>query len=113
MHRALQFLATGSKQQYRCSAGDTLLALQPDGTLLPCRRLPVPLGNVMKTTLRRIYEEHPLLGELRDDSKVADGCQSCDHARQCGGGLRCLSHALCGDPFVADPGCWLASRAES
>lgn len=106
-HRALQFL-TGDASPYRCTAGDSLLTLLPNGDLLPCRRLPLPVGNVLRTPLRELYRESAILRALREPRRVAAGCEPCAFRHTCGGGLRCLAFALRGDPFTSDPGCWLA-----
>lgn len=106
LHRALQFLLTGERP-YRCSAGKSLLALLPSGDLLPCRRMPRVVGNVFKDTLLSLYQNNPLLLSLRNPDIISDGCQKCFFSRACGGGLRCLSDAIYGTPFRADPGCWL------
>jgi radical SAM protein with 4Fe4S-binding SPASM domain len=111
MHRALQFLAGGGRP-YRCTAGDSLLALLPDGTALPCRRMPEPLGNVFETPLESLWREHPLLRRLRE-ARCADGCQGCFYQSLCRGGLRCLSWAARGDPLLADPGCPRAAAPAS
>ena len=105
-HRALQFVAGGGRP-YRCSAGDTLIALQPNGDVYPCRRMPVRAGNVLRTPLREVYDRSDLLVALRTRSEACTGCTSCAFARLCRGGLKCLAHALHGDPFAGDPGCWL------
>ncbi|HBD09181.1 MAG TPA: hypothetical protein DCZ69_13055 [Syntrophobacteraceae bacterium] len=104
MHRALQFLVGGGKP-YQCAAGDSLLTVMPNGDLLPCRRMPVRVGNLLHTPLQQLYDD-PLLTALRDRSRVSIGCQGCLYARLCRGGLRCLAYALTGDPFRKDPGCW-------
>ncbi len=109
MHRALQFLVAGGKP-YRCRAGDSLVTIQPDGTLFPCRRMPISVGNVTETPLARLYHESELFGRLRDASRIADGCENCTYAQWCRGGLKCLSYATTGDPFAPDPGCWLAAN---
>jgi radical SAM protein with 4Fe4S-binding SPASM domain len=106
-HRALQFLVGGG-HPYRCPAGDTLMAVEPNGDLSPCRRMPIRVGNLFETPLVDLYAGSELLRALRDRNRVAAGCEQCRHARTCGGGLRCLAYALTGDPFVADPGCWHA-----
>jgi radical SAM protein with 4Fe4S-binding SPASM domain len=106
-HRALQFL-TGDEAAYHCTAGDSLLALLPNGDLVPCRRLPIRVGNVLETPLARLYQEHPLLRALRAPEPVISGCERCAFRRVCRGGLRCLAYAERGDPFRSDPGCWLA-----
>jgi len=106
--RALQFLVGGG-EPYRCAAGDRLLALAPNGDVYPCRRMPIRVGNVHEQTLTEIYYGSPLLRRLRDPGSIPAGCEPCRHAARCGGGLRCLSFALTGDPFRADPGCWHAA----
>ncbi|GMU22989.1 MAG: putative coenzyme PQQ synthesis protein E PqqE [Phycisphaerae bacterium] len=107
MHRALQFLAGGGVP-YRCTAGDKLIAIQPDGDVYPCRRMPIRVGNVMETPLASLYSDSPVLRALRDRCRTPDGCGGCLYARTCQGGLRCLSYALTGDLFSSDPGCWIS-----
>jgi radical SAM protein with 4Fe4S-binding SPASM domain len=108
MVRGLQFLAGG--RPYRCKAGDGLLTILPNGDLCPCRRMPVHIGNVTETPLSKLYFESEILKTLRDRTRVSEGCEACRFERQCRGGLRCLSYALHGTPFRADPGCWLAKQ---
>lgn len=105
MHRALQFLVGGGRP-YSCQAGRRLLAVMPNGDVYPCRRMPVSVGNVFQQPLETIYEESPLLRMLRSDDAIPAECRSCFYAKACRGGLRCLSHAITGDPFRKDPGCW-------
>ncbi len=107
MHRALQFLAGGTV--YCCSAGNSLLTIQPNGDVYPCRRMPIKIGNLFDAPLFEIYKQHFLLQQLRA-TKISKGCTSCCYQRHCRGGLKCLSYALNGDPFQADPGCWLKTN---
>ena len=107
-HRALQFL-TGHDKPYRCTAGDSLLTLRPNGDLLPCRRLPIRVGNILETPLRDLYRDDPTLRALRDPHPKITGCEPCSFKHTCRGGLRCLAFAVNGDPFTKDPGCWLAA----
>jgi radical SAM protein with 4Fe4S-binding SPASM domain len=107
-HRALQFL-TGTEKPYHCTAGDSLLTLLPNGDLLPCRRLPIRVGNVLETPLRELYRDHPTLRALRQPNLNIKGCEPCSFRHTCRGGLRCLAYAVRGDPFTSDPGCWLAN----
>lgn len=105
MHRALQFLVGGGTI-YHCAAGRSLVAVLADGTLLPCRRLPIPAGNLLKTPLLGLYKEADIMRQLRQPCRP-DSCRGCVFVGSCGGGLRCLSYAVSGDSFVRDPGCWL------
>jgi radical SAM protein with 4Fe4S-binding SPASM domain len=107
MGRALQFLVGGGTP-YRCLAGENLLTVQPDGDLYPCRRLPIKAGNVMESSLAELYYTSELFQGLRRH-RVSEGCEECRFVKQCRGGLRCLSYAVTGDSFAADPGCWHVS----
>ncbi len=108
MRRALQHLIVGGAP-YHCTAGDGLITVQPNGDLLPCRRMPVTVGNLMQTSLSKLYDESALFVALRDQNRISNGCETCAAKRSCRGGLKCLSYATAGDPFQADPGCWRAS----
>lgn len=105
MQRALQFMISG-EQPYQCTAGKLLLTLMPNGDIYPCRRLPVPVGNIKETTLSKVFFDNGFLKNLRNPSFIAQDCISCKSEKQCGNGLKCLSYALYGDPFRKDPGCW-------
>ncbi len=110
MRRALQFLVVGGRP-YHCTAGDTLLTVLPNGDVYPCRRMPIRVGSLQETPLAELYYQNDLLCALRDRSRTSEGCQGCCFARLCRGGLKCLAYAATGDPFRADPGCWLAKHA--
>jgi radical SAM protein with 4Fe4S-binding SPASM domain len=110
MHRALQFLVGGGAP-YQCAAGDSLITVMPNGDVFPCRRMPIRVGNLFETQLSQLYYQSDLLRSLRDRTRVSQGCEECCYAGLCRGGLRCLSYSMSGDPFTADPGCWLAKRA--
>ncbi len=106
MHRGLQFLVGGGRP-YKCAAGESLISILPNGDVYPCRRMPVRVGNVLETSLAKIYHESEMLNALRDPDRIGDRCRRCFFARECRGGLRCLSYAINGGPFEGDPGCWL------
>lgn len=105
LHRALQFLVGGGRP-YRCQAGKGLLTILADGEVVPCRRLPLPVGNLLATPLQQLYAASPLLEQLRAPSPVP-GCAGCLYEEACAGGLRCLAQAQAGDLAQRDPGCWL------
>ena len=109
LHRSLQFTATGTLP-YRCGAGDTLVTVLPNGDVCPCRRMPLVAGNIHNDPLEYLYNSELFRG-LRDRERISGGCEKCFYARDCGGGARCIAWALHGNPFHADPGCWLSTRA--
>lgn len=114
MHRALQFHALeelgASAQTYSCTAGRTLLSILPDGTVVPCRRLPVAVGNALTDDLGAVYHNAPFLQRLRAEGAPAE-CGGCEARERCRGGLRCLSSLWFGDPFRADPQCFRLHKA--
>ncbi len=103
--RALQFLVSGGRP-YRCSAGKTLLAILPNGDILPCRRLPIKVGNILYDNLIDIYLNDSTLIDIRNPIE-ADGCKDCYYNSSCEGGLKCLSHALTKTYIQKDPNCWI------
>jgi radical SAM protein with 4Fe4S-binding SPASM domain len=109
LHRSLQFTVTGD-QPYRCSAGDTLVTILSNGDVCPCRRMPLVIGNIFQTPLAHLYGSSELFLGLRDRKRMSKGCESCFYARTCAGGSRCIAYAVYGDPYRADPGCWLATE---
>ncbi len=111
MRRALQFLVRGGPC-YHCSAGDSLITIMPNGDLFPCRRLPILIGNVFETPLCTLYQENALMHRLRIQTEFDKACHPCEHMFHCRGGLKCLSYALYGDPFVADLGCWIQEKRQ-
>jgi len=106
MHRALQFKVAKGRP-YKCSAGDSLITVQANGDLYPCRRMPIKVGNLLEKDLSEIYYKDKLFQKLRDEDRVSKGCEKCFYAKLCNGGLKCLSYAVHNDPFKKDPGCWI------
>lgn len=114
MHRALQFITLhehGIKSKpYRCKAGISLITVLPDGSLLPCRRMPVIIGNLLSQNLEDLYRNSLLFLQLRSDHSIPEECAVCRYRLECRGGLKCLSYAYYGSPFMADPQCFLLHK---
>ena len=106
MLRALQFIESPKDKPYRCVAGEKLITIGSKGEILPCRRMPIDCGNLFKTSLLSVYQESPLFRALRNPDNTSSECKSCLFSDSCRGGLKCLSYAVEGSPFVRDPGCW-------
>jgi len=106
MKRSLQFLKTG-ETPYRCSAGESLLAVLPNGDIFPCRRMPIFVGNILEKSLKEIYLENSVLKNLRDNSQKIKGCEDCFFLETCFGGAKCISFALEKNLFLADNCCKL------
>ena len=103
MYRALQFQMTNDFA-YGCTAGSTLLTVMENGDLVPCRRMPIVVGNLLKNNMYDLYKNSKILKDLRKNT-IPDDCNSCEHAEMCHGGLKCLTYALYKDLNHKDVGC--------
>ena len=88
-----------------CSAGNNALTIMPNGDVYPCRRLPLKLGNLLKTTVYDIWYTHPLLWELRNPNNLKGKCKECEFIPICRG-CRAFAYAQTGDYLESDPQCW-------
>lgn len=88
-----------------CSVGNNALTIMPNGDVLPCRRLPIKLGNMFETTLYDIWYTSPLLWEIRNPGNLKGKCNNCDYIPICRG-CRAVAYALKGDYLAEDPQCW-------
>jgi len=94
-----------------CAAGVSGLTIMPDGTVTPCRRLPVPVGNVRRDSLRDIWASSEILNDLRDRSKYVGKCGACSRWSRCRG-CRAIAFAFSevngnSSCLAEDPQCFL------
>ena len=88
-----------------CSIGLDGLCILPDATVLPCRRLPIPIGNLKKDSLEKIWFTSDLLWQIRDKHNLKGKCNSCEFIPRCSG-CRAMAYACTGDYLAEDPQCW-------
>ena len=94
-----------------CIIGRDGLCIMPEGIVLPCRRFPIPVGNLMNESLREIWESSSLLDQLRKKKNLKGRCGKCE-IEDCRG-CRSLALALTADPLAEDPHCLLNLRTLS
>ncbi|NMB77460.1 MAG: radical SAM protein [Myxococcales bacterium] len=91
----------------RCNLGEESMALMPDGTVFPCRRLPLPLGRLPETSFVKILDRLSAFEPARLRSRLTGTtCRACE-VLGCAG-CRALALAIHGDPYADDPRCPLA-----
>lgn len=105
------FETTGDIPLGGCAAGLSGLTIMPDGTVTPCRRLPVSIGNVRHDSLREIWATSDILNALRDRSRYGGRCGSCKRWDSCRG-CRAIAYACSqahgeGDILAEDPQCFI------
>jgi radical SAM protein with 4Fe4S-binding SPASM domain len=88
-----------------CVAGTDGLCLMPEGTVYPCRRFPVPVGNLRTDSLARLWETSHVLKDIRRRDRLKGKCGTC--RREGCRGCRSLALSLCGDYLAEDPHCGL------
>ena len=103
MSRGLQFLDSNDSV-YRCAAGRSLITVDEYGKILPCRRMPIPCGDIFSSTLEEVYFSNPVFSDLRKE-RIPGECLNCKYALLCAGGSKCQSYAKTGDYTHADPAC--------
>ena len=106
----------GSIPKGGCAAGLSGLTFLPDGTITPCRRLFVPVGNIRRDNLREVWASSDVLNALRDRSRYKGRCGSCRRWAVCRG-CRAIAYAWSlskgsGDFLAEDPQCFI-KRAEA
>ncbi len=72
----------GMKQ---CTAAHIAMAIEPDGSVLPCQSYFEPLGNILTTKWRKIWN-HKIAKNLRKMKYLDEECLDCPERELCGGG---------------------------
>jgi len=88
-----------------CPAGFTSLCILHDGTVLPCRRLEIPLGNILTDGLYKIWYTSDVLWRIRNKKLLTGKCKGCSFLQNCGG-CRAVAYHVNGDYMAEDPQCW-------
>ncbi len=67
-----------------CQAGNTAIHVQPNGNVTPCVAWPMPLGNLLKSSLKDIWNDSPELQPIRATRREdREGCGGCAHEHAC------------------------------
>jgi radical SAM protein with 4Fe4S-binding SPASM domain len=86
-----------------CLAGTSFVFVSRTGDVCPCGYLPVVAGNVRMESFLQIWENSPVLQDLRKRELVGR-CGRCDYRKVCGG-CRARAYAKTGDYLESDPLC--------
>lgn len=86
-----------------CPAGTDYLRVGPRGEVTPCPYLPTEIGQVGALPLAQLWQDSPVLNELRK-RELSGQCGECGLRRSCGG-CRARALASSGDLLGEDPTC--------
>lgn len=85
-------------------AGNGFVFVSHTGDVYPSGFMPLTAGNVRETPLPDIYQDSPVLRQLRDRGSFHGHCGDCPMTETCGGS-RSRAYAATGDPLGSDPLC--------
>ena len=88
-----------------CSIGIDSLTILQDGTVYPCRRLPIPIGNLLEDSIFKIWYTSDVLWKIRNKNNLKGKCNKCELIPRCSG-CRAIAYAMTGDYLSEDPQCW-------
>jgi radical SAM protein with 4Fe4S-binding SPASM domain len=88
----------------QCTAGKYNLAVEPDGTVIPCPSFFRPLGSILNDPFDRIYN-HDFLVALRRRDWAMEKCRECEWLPTCGGGcpLQSTEDSFCCPDCASNP----------
>ena len=89
-----------------CPIGYRTLTINAKGDFLPCRRLPIRLGNVLEDSWFDVWLNNDFLCKMRDRENSLSKCGKCKFLEKCAG-CRAMAMATTGDPFGKDEYCWI------
>jgi radical SAM protein with 4Fe4S-binding SPASM domain len=94
-----------------CAAGVSGLTILPDGTIVPCRRLYIPIGNIRRDSFREIWSTSGVLEALRNRNRYSGKCGACKRWANCRG-CRAIAYAFSkakgeSDFLAEDPQCFI------
>ena len=91
-----------------CAAGMPMgyIMVLSNGEVNPCMLLQVRLGNIREQSIISIWENSPVLAQLRQRELLKGECGDCSYKTTCSG-CRGRAYEETGDIMATDPGCWL------
>lgn len=89
----------------KCPVAYQTITVLENGDLMPCRRLPIVLGNLKNDSFYKVWYTNEVLENIRNRKKIKK-CGTCKNNEICGG-ARCIAYATSDDYMGEDPQCWL------
>lgn len=86
------------------NSGKGFLFVSSRGEVFPSGFFPMKVGSVCEDLLKDIYQNAPVLKELRDPEKLKGKCGVCPYKDFCGGS-RSRAYAVTGDYLAEEPCC--------
>jgi len=94
-----------------CAAGMPMgyVMVLSNGEVNPCMLLQIRLGNIREQSIISIWENSPVLAQLRRRELLSGECGDCSYRDTCSG-CRGRAYEETGDMMATDSGCWLVPK---
>lgn len=95
--------------QYSCEALKNTMEIQPNGDVVPCSFLSIPIGNVRNNTLIEIWKgsEAEKIRHKFDNNKNNEFCSNCSKNNLCNGGCIANKYYYHNDFNAKEPYCFI------
>jgi AdoMet-dependent heme synthase len=87
-----------------CPAGTHYGRISPEGDLTPCPFIAESVGNLKNSSFKDLWDNAPLMNQLRDRKKLEGKCGSCEFSSMCSG-CRARAFAETGNYMAEDNSC--------
>ena len=87
-----------------CPAATHYSRISPEGNLTPCPFIEESVGNLKTRTFKDLWENAPLMKQLRDRKGLEGKCGTCEFSAMCSG-CRARAFAETGNYMAPDPSC--------
>ncbi len=87
-----------------CPAATHYSRISPEGNLTPCPFIQESVGNLMTSTFKDLWDNAPLMRQLRDRKNLEGKCGTCEFSAMCSG-CRARAFAETGNYMAPDPSC--------
>ncbi|MCH8156520.1 MAG: SPASM domain-containing protein, partial [Nitrospinae bacterium] len=87
-----------------CPAGTHYSRISPEGDLTPCPFIAESVGNLKTESFKDLWENAPLMVQLRDRKQLEGKCGTCEFSSMCSG-CRARAFAETGNYMAEDPSC--------
>ncbi len=87
-----------------CTAGDRFVFISSTGHVQPCGYLEIDCGDLRRQSFWDIWDNSPVLQDLRHEDRLKGKCGICEFRSVCGG-CRARAYAATGDYLAEEPAC--------
>jgi len=89
---------------YGCGMVIRHMTVLPNGEILPCRKLELPIGNILHNSLRDVFEKNMFANDICKNTLIK-GCMGCQLKNVCRG-CPSVTYGYYNDFNHQDPQCW-------